>query len=76
MVKIFVDIQEMPDYNPVVKDNVRSMRDRQIFIDGYPNCMRHGAMNKVSKDGIWRCLICGVGCYELEVDRRVNNNDR
>lgn len=31
------------------------------IISGYPFCSEHGAMNKVSKHGIWRCLICHVG---------------
>lgn len=30
----------------------------------YPICKQHGAMNKVSPYGIWRCLTCGEGCYE------------
>ena len=65
MARKFVDIREMPGYNPVVKDNIMSITEKRIsIINGYPECVRHGAMNKVSKDGIWRCLICGVGCYE------------
>ena len=24
--------------------------------NGKPNCRKHGAMNKVSVDGIWRCI--------------------
>ena len=31
----------------------------------YPCCTKHGAMNQVSKDGIWRCIMCGAGCYEV-----------
>ena len=30
-----------------------------------PHCINHGAMNKVSKDGTWRCIACNVGCYQL-----------
>jgi hypothetical protein len=39
---------------------------------GYPNCKLHGAMNKVTKDGIWRCIStytktsdngCRAGCW-------------
>lgn len=33
----------------------------------YPCCEVHGAMNKVSKEGLWRCLACGVGCFEVGV---------
>ena len=60
MVKTFVDIKEMPDYNPVVRDNISSIRDKQVFIkDGYPNCIRHGAMNKVSR---WHMEMSYVWC--------------
>lgn len=30
-----------------------------------PTCKEHGALNKVSEDGIWRCLSCNEGCYEI-----------
>jgi hypothetical protein len=30
-----------------------------------PSCSRHGAMNKVTPEGIWRCLMCNEGAYEL-----------
>jgi len=32
-----------------------------IFINGYPHCSEHGAMNMVSKHGMWRCLTCHIG---------------
>lgn len=83
----FVDIKDMPDYNPVVKDNVDSVSTRRVYtkmlmfntgepvlfgtkkiIGFYPFCKVHGAMNKVSKEGLWRCLMCGVGCYERRVE--------
>ena len=39
--------------------------------DGKPECVRHGAMNKLSPVGIWRCISttgtngrrCDAGCY-------------
>ena len=34
------------------------------FVNGYPSCSEHGAMNKVSKHGVWRCLMCHVGYDE------------
>lgn len=39
---------------------------RRMFIQDYPfgkypHCNEHGAMLKVSKDGIWRCGGCEVG---------------
>ena len=39
-----------------------------------PHCALHGAMNKVSPDGIWRCITttsatagkrCNAGCLEV-----------
>jgi hypothetical protein len=41
--------------------------------DGKPACVVHGAMNKVSADGIWRCITttgtngrrCDAGALEL-----------
>lgn len=34
----------------------------------YPHCIRHGAMLKVSKEGIWRCgeLGCDNGCFQVQ----------
>ena len=32
----------------------------------YPICKFHGAINKVSPDGIWRCLTCNEGAYEIK----------
>ena len=29
-----------------------------------PHCINHGAMNKVDKSGLWRCLVCNVGCFQ------------
>lgn len=76
-----VDIKDMPNYNSVVRDNISSVSCGDVIICAYfaentgggspifvqyPSCKKHGAMNKVSKDGIWRCLSCGVGCYQVE----------
>ena len=36
-----------------------------LFSPGYPHCAEHGAMNKVSPEGIWRCLTCNEGCWEV-----------
>jgi len=36
----------------------------KVILKGYPVCSEHGAMNKVSKDGMWRCLMCHVGFDE------------
>ena len=34
------------------------------FIKKCPYCRQHGAMNKVSKYGLWRCLMCHIGYDE------------
>ena len=36
----------------------------KISLNGYPVCSAHGAMNKVSSHGMWRCLTCHVGYDE------------
>lgn len=36
----------------------------KVRLIGYPSCSQHGAMNKVSKNGMWRCLTCHVGFDE------------
>ena len=35
-----------------------------LFVNKYPYCSVHGAMNKVSKYGLWRCLTCHIGYDE------------
>ena len=35
-----------------------------VKLNGYPCCEEHGAMTKVSKRGMWRCLTCHVGFDE------------
>ncbi len=67
----FVDIKDMPNYNPIVRDHVESVSKGELkILNGTPHCKKHGAMNKVSKDGIWRCLMCGVGCFELRKEQK------
>lgn len=29
-------------------------------------CIKHGACNKVTPEGIWRCLACNEGCWEVK----------
>jgi len=51
----------------------------RIDFDGKPVCLDHGAMNKVSPDGIWRCITttsatagkrCNAGCLEERCTHR------
>lgn len=78
-----VDIKDMPDFNPAVKNGIDSVSKGLVYLQEYenaeqniygkrqpqyPTCIRHGAMLKVSKDGIWRCgeLSCSNGCYQTK----------
>lgn len=63
----------MPDYNPAVPNGIDSVSTGKVFLKEwlnklYPACINHGALLKVSKDGIWRCgeIHCSNGCYELK----------
>ncbi len=69
-----IDIKDMPGYNPAVTDGVDSVSRGFVFLRQseycandtlYPHCKIHGAMLRVSKDGIWRCgeFGCHSGCY-------------
>lgn len=40
------------------------MNENKVIFSGYPHCSEHGAMNKVSKHGMWRCLVCHIGFNE------------
>ena len=67
---IMMEIKLIPDGNSnfeLVKLNKNFDSDRLT-----PHCKIHGAMNKVSDKGIWRCLRshteidCRAGCIEAE----------
>lgn len=69
----FTDIANMPMFNTGVLNGQRSVSNGKVIVkfyehfnDNYPECVQHGAMNKVSESGIWRCceLGCNVGAYE------------
>lgn len=75
------DLAEMPGFNPNVPNGQRSVSEGRVRMDTgilddhinmffqpgkrYPYCARHGAMLRVSKEGIWRCgeLGCDTGCW-------------
>lgn len=66
------DIKDMPNFNPEIKNGIDSVSKGYIEMrtnrwgQSHPHCKVHGAMLKVSKDGIWRCgeKHCSTGCYE------------
>jgi len=59
-----VDMKEMPGFNPAVKNGTDSVSTGKVYLRYKPTCATHGAMNKMSKFGIWRCIMCNEGCYE------------
>ena len=40
--------------------NIKPLSDsdfqRVEILNGTPHCKKHGAMNKITPDGIWRCI--------------------
>lgn len=38
-----------------------------------PHCNLHGAMNKLTKDGIWRCMSTYV-VLDFKIDKMKDNN--
>jgi hypothetical protein len=68
---MLVDLVRMPDFNPETQNDrgdwgLRNITDGTVL--GWalkPSCSEHGAMNLVNPAGtIWRCLMCGRGCYD------------
>lgn len=73
-----VDLKDMPGANLSVPNGMDSVGLGRVVLRGNrggrrtpftPHCVTHGAMNKVSQDGIWRCLQhgCHVGCYQVNI---------
>jgi hypothetical protein len=61
----------MPGWNPAVPNGAKSVSEGKVTVRFEPllgawsvGCVEHGAMNKVTKEGIWRCLACHEACYE------------
>ena len=67
-----IDLKDAPGFNPAVKNGTDSVSTGKVFMattHSYkpsPTCHIHGAMNKVSEAGIWRCLACNEGCWEVK----------
>lgn len=67
----FVDLKEMPGWNAAVPNGADSVSTGKVYtkvIDGipYPYHIRFGALNKVTPEGIWRCLASHEGCWEVQ----------
>lgn len=61
------------DYGPMPDDNGGADLSMVVIAaDGKPSCREHGAMNKVSAEGFWRCITtsgsrgnpCRAACRE------------
>ncbi len=73
-----IDMKDMPNYNPEVKNGIDDVSMGQVFFGRCEwmweecletvCCIEHGAMNPMTddKDGrIWRCIICNRGAFEI-----------
>ena len=61
-----LDIKDMPNFNPVAGSRgIASVTTGKVYwtMKNKVTCKVHGAMNKVSQEGIWRCIACGEGAY-------------
>lgn len=56
-----------------ITNNVIFRRHKWDTKTNYPYCSLHGAMNKVSKFGLWRCLCCHVG-YDEQTGQILSNS--
>jgi hypothetical protein len=66
-----VDLKDMQGFNDEVLNGKDSVSTGRVFLSEYaaklyPTCIKHGAINKVTKYGIWRCLTCHEGCYQVD----------
>lgn len=61
------DLAEMPDINEKAgKHGLNSVSSGLVYWTDHNKvtCRVHGAMNKMSPHGIWRCIMCNEGAYE------------
>ncbi len=58
MTRKLEDIKDMPDFNPLVKNGIDSVSTGKVYLNknGHVYCKEHGAMNRLTKEGIYRCL--------------------
>ena len=68
-----IDLADTPSYKPSItgEHGTRSVSAGLVVLEfvksigrWYPYCKAHGAMNKVTAEGIWRCFVCHEGCFE------------
>ena len=64
---ILVDLIEMPGINAKAGSHgLRSVSEGKVYWTekNKATCKEHGAMNKMSPHGIWRCIMCNEGAYQ------------
>lgn len=63
----------MPEFNSKAGNHgISSVTNGKVYWtnENKVTCHRHGAMNKMSPDGIWRCIMCNEGAYLPQFDIR------
>ena len=67
-----IDLKDSPYSNSSAKNGFDSVSNGKVFlktdsinVQETPHCIIHGAMNKVDANGLWRCLTCNAGAYQL-----------
>lgn len=66
-----IDLKDSPYKDSKSKNGFDSVSTNKISLKiylnkKYPSCNIHGAMNKVDSSGLWRCLTCNVGCFQVQ----------
>ena len=65
MKKVY-DLKDMPGFNSKAGSHgIESVSEGKVFWTdkNKVTCYKHVTMNKMSPDGIWRCIMCNVGGY-------------
>jgi hypothetical protein len=63
-----IDIKDMPEFNPIVKNGLTSVSTRLIYWteQNKVTCKEHGACLCLNKEkSIWRCPTCNEGAYVI-----------
>jgi len=63
-----IDIKDMPDFNPTVKNGLTSVSEGKIYWteNNKVTCREHGACLCLNKNRtIWRCPTCNEGAYVI-----------
>lgn len=66
-----IDLKDSPYNDSLAKNGFDSVSLGKVFlktdnptIQETPHCATHGAMNKMDASGLWRCIMCNVGCFQ------------